>query len=167
MSGRESTSSMPADTEKMIIEHSCTRLQHLYCYYADHRMVDKFVELFTSDASLEIPGANFAGHTAIRESIAALGALPLEYRHITTNSIINTIDENRANGTCYLVVFNSDAKPNQSNTRPSDIPSTVGEYHDSFQRTRAGWRIASRQLIRVFRNPADPLLNPEGGPQDR
>lgn len=148
------------DVQSLLIEHACSRLQYQYCQFADRRMVDEFVGLFTSDATIEVPGMSpFSGHAAIRASIQALGSLPLVYRHITTNSLIEVIDDTRARGSCYLVVFNSEANVEGAGPCPSGIPSTVGEYHDSFQRTAQGWRIRSRRLVRVFRNPADPMLN--------
>jgi hypothetical protein len=146
------------DETRLRIELECTRLQQRYAVYADHREGEKFTELFAEDGSVEVPDAPpFVGHDAIRASIEALNALPLTYRHVITNSVIDVVDEDHATGICYLVVFNSDASADESGARPMRLPSTVGEYHDTFRRTAKGWRIQTRRLERVFRNPEDPM----------
>jgi hypothetical protein len=71
--------------------------------------------------------------------------------------VIDVIDENHATGLCYLVVFNSDAEPDASGARPMNLPSTIGEYHDTFRRTPRGWRIQTRRMQRVFRRTDDPM----------
>lgn len=146
------------DDERRAIEQECTRLQNRYCVHADHRQTEAFTKLFAEDGSVEVPDAPpFVGHQAIRASIEALSALPLTYRHLMTNSVVDVIDENRAEGLCYLVVFNSDADADESGARPINLPSTMGEYRDTFRRTPEGWRIQTRRLVRVFRNPDDPM----------
>jgi hypothetical protein len=140
------------EIEAMLIERACARLQTLYCIHADRRETEAFVQLFAEDGSVAVPEhPAFVGHEAIRWSIEALAALPVAMRHVMTNSVIDVIDADNATGLCYLTVWNSAEPADENGWRPIELPGTVGEYHDVFRRTPAGWRFASRQLTRVFR----------------
>lgn len=147
------------EIERMAAEHACTKLQSRYCLAADRGDVEGFVALFMPDASITIPEAPaFTGHEAIRASIQALAGLGVTMRHLMTNSVIEVEDAETASGACYLVVFNSAEPADAGGCRPSDAPSTVGEYHDTFRKTDAGWRFSSRRLTRVFRRTDDAVL---------
>jgi len=144
--------------ERLLIEHECARLQTLYTLYADRLDVEAFTQLFTPDGSIRVPEAPaFVGHDAIRASMRALAATGVTSRHLCTNSLIDVRDAASADGVCYLVVFNSAEPPDAMGFRPVDRPGTVGEYHDRFRRTPAGWRFESRELHRVFRRMDDPV----------
>ena len=141
------------DLERMLIEHACARLQALYCIHADRRETEAFVQLFTKDASIKVPEhPAFVGHEAIRWSIEALAALPVTMRHIMTNPVVEVTSAETATGLCYLTVWNSAAPADDNGWRPVEPPGTIGEYSDTFRRTADGWRFASRELTRVFRN---------------
>jgi hypothetical protein len=136
----------------MMIEHECQRLQVAYAVTADQGDVDGFVGCFAEDGEVVVPGAPpFVGHEAIRQSVVQLGALGVAYRHLISNSLITVHDGQSAAGICYLLTFNSAAPADAMGSRPIEAPGTVGEYHDEFVRTRAGWRIKRRELKRVFR----------------
>lgn len=128
------------------------RLQNAYAIAADHGDVEGFVNCFAEDGIVSVPGSpDFVGHTAIRASIVALGALGVTYRHIVTNSLITVDSTDAAHGICYLLTFNSSAPADPTGSRPIEAPGTVGEYVDQFVRTAAGWRIRHRTLARTFR----------------
>lgn len=146
------------ELERMAIEHACTRLQARYCLLADRGDADGFTALFTEDAAITVPEAPaFSGHAAIHASLKMLASLGVTMRHLMTNSVIDAESPERASGVCYLTVFNSAEAPDAGGSRPSAVPSTVGEYHDTFRRTADGWRISSRRLVRVFRRADDPV----------
>lgn len=138
--------------ETMLIEHHCMRLQTAYAIAADQGDVDSFVNCFSEDGAVSVPGSpTFSGHEAIRASIVALGSLGVTYRHVITNSLVTVDSFDAAHGICYLLTFNSSAPADDVGSRPIEAPGTVGEYVDEFVRTPAGWRIKHRVLRRVFR----------------
>lgn len=146
------------DEEAMLIEHACSRLQARYCILADRGDVEGFTALFTPDASITVPDApSFCGQAAIGASMRMLASLGVTMRHLMTNSVVEVTGPDSAVGVCYLTVFNSAEPPDAGGCRPSDIPSTVGEYADEFRRTQGGWRFSSRTLKRVFRRADDPV----------
>lgn len=138
--------------ERVLIERDCERLQVRYALAADTGDVEAFVGLFAENGSVEVPEhPAFVGHEAIRDSIRALAATVITMRHIITNRLVTVIDENQAEGICYLTVYNSDAEPDAQGMRPAGLPATIGEYTDQFVKTDTGWRFQSRVLQRVFR----------------
>jgi len=152
--------------ELAFIEHECLRLQALYCHTADRGDVEGFVGLFAPTASITVPEhPSFTGHDALRASIQALAASGVTFRHITTNGLIEATSADAARGSCYLVVFNSTAPADGDGWRPMSLPSTVGQYDDTFVRTPQGWRFQSRVLTRVFRRLDDPILAAARGAQ--
>ena len=138
--------------ERMLIEFYCQRLQTVYAVAADHGDVEAFVDCFTADGEILMPGAPvLRGHDAIRKSLIQLGSLGVVYRHLITNRLVDVVDSSRATGVCYLLTFNSSAAAESGGSRPIEAPGTVGEYHDRFVKTKLGWRIQRRELERVFR----------------
>jgi len=149
--------------DRMLAEQACQKLQMQYGVFADRGDVDGFVGLFAPDASITVPEhPPFAGHDAIRASIQALAATGLTMRHVITNPVIEVTDPFNATGVCYLTVFNSAAEADGSGTRPLALPTTVGEYADTFVQLADGWRFRSRVLTRVFRRIDDPMLAEAG-----
>jgi hypothetical protein len=145
--------------ERMVIEHECGKLQKLYGIYADQLEDELFADLFAPDASITVPEQPpFQGRDKLKEGIQQMRALGLVYRHVMTNNVVNVIDENRAEGVCYLMAFNSAATPDASGGRPMEAPTTLGEYKDTFRRTEKGWRFQSRVLRRVMRRADDNII---------
>jgi hypothetical protein len=136
----------------MLIEHACAKLQRQYGVFADRGDIEGFTNLFAADGSVAVPEAPpFVGHDAIRASIKALGEQGVTMRHVLTNNVVDAIDAQTAEGVSYLVVYNSQAEPDERGVRPVEAPATVGEYRDRFRLTADGWRFQSRVLTRVFR----------------
>ena len=145
--------------EKFLIEHECEKLQKLYGIYADQLEDDRFADLFTDDAFIQVPEQPpFKGREALRAGILQMKALGLVYRHVMTNNVVNVINQNHAEGLCYLMAFNSAASPDASGGRPMEMPTTLGEYKDTFRRTEMGWRFQSRVLGRVMRRADDNII---------
>lgn len=145
--------------ERMLIEHECGKLQKLYGIYADQLEDERFADLFAPDASITVPEQPpFQGREKLRDGILQMRALGLIYRHVMSNDVVNVIDENRAEGICYLMAFNSAAQPDASGGRPMEMATSIGEYHDTFRRTDKGWRFQSRVLKRVMRRADDNII---------
>jgi hypothetical protein len=122
----------------------------LYC--ADHHDDPGFVALFSEDAVLELRGRKLTGTAEIERFLAAR---PRERvtRHLFSPPAIDMIDAQSAKGVLYFLLH--EAQQGQEDAEghyPMTLPSAVGEYHDRFVLTEAGWRIASRQIVSVFRS---------------
>jgi len=145
--------------ERMLIEHECEKLQKLYGIYADRLEDEKFADLFAPDASIKVPEQPiYQGRERLREGIHQMRASGLTFHHVMTNNVVRAIDENRAEGLCYLMAFNSAAPANADGWRPMEMPTTLGEYKDTFRKTPQGWRFQSRELRRVMRRMDDNIL---------
>jgi hypothetical protein len=144
--------------QRMLIEHECGKLQKLYGIYADQLDTEKFGALFTVDAWIKVPEQPaFRGHAAVSAGIDQMRALGLMYRHVMTNNVVDAIDENRAEGFCYLLAFNSAAPADAFGARPMEMATTLGEYKDTFAKTTSGWRFQSRELRRVMKRADDNI----------
>jgi hypothetical protein len=145
--------------QRMLIEHACEKLQKLYGIYADQLDEERFADLFAADAWIKVPEQPpFKGREAVAAGIKQMRALGLVYRHVMTNNVVDAIDEDHAEGLCYLMAFNSAAPADASGSRPMEPATTIGEYKDAFVRTDAGWRFQSRELRRVMRRADDNII---------
>lgn len=126
---------------------ACTQLVMDYAFYRDRPDADAVANLFTADATMDLFGQKFAGREAIRDRIAAGVGGPI-YRHfVSTINVEVSEDARSASGVTYVIVYRGDE---------SELPQTltepvaIGEYHDQFQQTPDGWKIAARVFVPVF-----------------
>jgi hypothetical protein len=132
------------DLERMLAEHQCSKLMTLYCHYLDHPDPDGFAGIWAEDgmykpAALREP---MYGRQAIRDWMAAYPRNRLG-RHVTTNQLVQVVDEDHATGRSYAVVFR-EPEPREGVLSSQVVPRSVVEYFDEFRRTDEGWRIAER-----------------------
>ncbi len=72
-------------------------------------------------------------------------------RHFTSNIRIVAADADNADGVTYFMAVNHDAGTDDPELPlPVNLPFSIGEYHDTFVRTSASWRISHRMIKRVF-----------------
>jgi hypothetical protein len=136
----------------MLAERACEKLQIAYALTADQGDADGFTALFAEDASIHIPEyPPFAGHAAIHASLVALATSGVTMRHVVTNQHVTATGPRSAEGSCYLIVFDNPGQADANGLRGVRPPSTIGEYHDRFLLTPAGWRFGERRLTRVFK----------------
>jgi ketosteroid isomerase-like protein len=109
---------------------------------ADGGDVDAYVDLFTPDASWEMPGAPRKGHADIRSgSLARRSAGETgpgtHTRHVVTTTAV-TVNRDSAEADSYwLFLVDTSREPRVR---------LMGTYHDTFERTAAGWKLARRQI---------------------
>ena len=138
------------------IEAACVRLQQRYGTLAD-RQDPKFHELFTEDATITLPEyPPFTGLDTIMAGQAQWRESGTVMRHICTNFTIEVIDESRASGICYLLVFRHDPPQQAGTPVPFSQPVSIGEFHDTFVNQAGTWLFKSRTLKRVFRGMSAP-----------
>jgi hypothetical protein len=139
------------DIDRMLIEHECRKLMLLYCQHVDHLDPEAFSNLFAEDAYY-----NPAAHPEMNgrsEILAWAKAYPRNRRarHLSTNQVVEVIDADNAKGTSYAVVFRQE-DPVEGIPSGNVVPRAVVEYHDTFCRTKEGWRIATREYQYIFLN---------------
>jgi uncharacterized protein (TIGR02246 family) len=107
---------------------------------ADGDDVEAYVDLFTPDASWEMPGAMRRGHDDIRAgSIARRESGQIgpgaATRHVVGTSVV-TVDGDMAHAESTFQFF--------VDTTTTPTLSMIGTYQDHFVRTDAGWKLARR-----------------------
>jgi 3-phenylpropionate/cinnamic acid dioxygenase small subunit len=139
--------SVPERPAQDAIERACARLLLQSIRLFDQGDWNGFAQLFTPDGVFvraNEPAAPLAGRAAIVEALTARPAQRLT-RHVCTNIEIETGDEARAQGRCYLLLYSADAsQPADVGGHRADAVQRIGEYHDVYVRTSEGWRIARR-----------------------
>ncbi len=134
------------DSNRVLIERACARLQVLYTHYVDFGAAQRVAELFAPDGVFELMGQVLHGREAIAQRFAPLPPdSPVRVmRHVLTNQLITVLDERSAEGLVYLTFYagdDGDALP-----RGFDGPRMLGCYRDRFTLTDEGWRIAHRSV---------------------
>ena len=139
------------------IERACQRLILRSIRAFDERDWQTYARLFTPDGVFiraNQPAEPLVGREAIA---AALGSRSVRRitRHLCTNIEIEVLDEHRAEGRCYLLLFAGEAQAAAADSGgvPAQPPQRVGEYHDLFSLTAEGWRIARRTGRLVLHAP--------------
>jgi 3-phenylpropionate/cinnamic acid dioxygenase small subunit len=135
------------------IERECARLVLRSLRAFDERDWTGYSQLFTEDGVFvraNAPAEPLLGREAIRRALAQRPASRVT-RHLCTNLEIDVLDEERARGFCYLLLYAGDAsQPEAVLGRAADGVQRLGEYRDTFVRTSAGWRIGRREGRLVF-----------------
>ncbi|MCP5185317.1 MAG: nuclear transport factor 2 family protein [Pseudomonadales bacterium] len=123
------------------VEAACQRLIMDYAWYRDHPDAEAYGNLFTEDGTLTLFGETFRGRDAIRQRlISPTGGGTL---HQVTTLRVRQTGPDSAEGQSYVTVYVF-ARGDDPHVVPGF--AGVGEYHDLYQRTADGWRIASRTL---------------------
>ena len=140
-----------ANNLKLVSDADHIALQRLVteaAWRVDEGKSDTLYELFVENGQLVIGGHIYKG----RESIKNWG-IKIEQektyksiRHVTGNMRFLTLNNDTADGITILTVFMDDEKS-------SSIPWVVGEDHDSFVRTKEGWRFTNRRWVQLFVRP--------------
>jgi len=107
-----------------------------YCHLVDSGEIEAWVECFTDDGVLEVPGIRTEG----REALLAMGAGIRENaaanpsRHVVTNVLID-VDGDQASSQSYLIMVSASVPP---------VLRITGTYRDRIRRVDGRWRFAER-----------------------
>jgi SnoaL-like domain len=141
--------------EKRLIQGECRELVVLLTHHSDHGAHEQAVDLFTPDGTWIRGGKPFTGRAEMLKSFAR-GSGTTVIRHFTSNICIEVTDERTATGVTYYIAFNHDpGTATPALPLPLDAPFSLGEWHDRFVRTPAGWRFAHREVKRLFQRAGD------------
>jgi hypothetical protein len=142
------------DSERRTIEQTCRDLVVLMCQLSDHGEREKAVDLFSPDGTWIRGGKPYKGRAEMLGSFAAPATQVI--RHLTSNILITVKDDNSAEGVTYYLAFHTDPKtPNPKLPLALEPPFSLGEWHDKFVRTPAGWRFSHREVKRFFQHVGD------------
>jgi hypothetical protein len=145
-------------SERIAIERECERLMIDYATHADFRDDDAFANLFAEDGELNLTGQPMRGREGIRSGMK-LRPANRESRHVITNMSVKVIDDGHAEGVCYLTLFRKDVA--EGERRPlarNGPPDVVGDYHDTYVKTGAGWKFKTRRVRVAFLGPDFPRV---------
>lgn len=139
------------------IERICTRLIHELARHTDTADYPAALALYTDDAVMERDGERFAGIEALRAAYAARPPNRLT-RHVISNTVVRVAAPDAAEAISYVTVYRH--RLSEAGLEPPYLlngADALGEYHDRFTRTGAGWRLASRitRTILQFKNPVE------------
>jgi hypothetical protein len=140
------------DVERLLIERNCTRLSIDYGRLVDFGQAAQAADLFTEDGTCELSAGRFDGIGAIRAFFEKRQAqADVVSRHVMTNIAVDVHDAEHASGVVYLTFYRVAGHAGDG-PAPLGPPSYVGSYADTYRRTSAGWRIASRIASTAFKS---------------
>ena len=137
------------DSQLQQIKQACEILVLDYANHRDQSLGERLAQLFTEDAELLVNGQTFVGREALRNRFKAPATQT--FRHMMSNVQITVTGETQATGVSYALIFAGAIEP-QNPGAPIVVSDflAMGEYHDTFELTDVGWRIASRRFVPVF-----------------
>jgi hypothetical protein len=136
--------------ERKQIEQEIRDLVIGLTHYGDHREAEKAVALFADDGTWLRGGKPLKGHAEILDSYKR-GSATQVTRHMNGGTSVTIKDANHAESVTYYTALHHDPKTESPKfPLPFDPPFSMGEWHDKFVRTAAGWRFASRETKRLF-----------------
>lgn len=139
----------------MADERACERLIMEYTHLVDGGNAIAIADLFTSDGVWCTDDFSMDGQDEIRAGFGRRQEVARrQSRHVCTNVVV-TVDGDMATGLCYLVNYRHDSDTGAAEKpAPAGLPKYVGQYHDTFVRTSAGWRFQRRYCDMVFVRPS-------------
>jgi hypothetical protein len=117
-----------------------TNTLYQYCRGMDSLDMDLIAGAFTEDGFLDIgpePRLQTRGASAIHEAMKRMKRFTRSSHHLS-NIQIEFQDKDRASCVSYVLAWHETADGHSG--------TMMGQFHDEFLRTTAGWRILKRQL---------------------
>jgi ketosteroid isomerase-like protein len=135
------------DHDRLAIEQACARLATAFHVHIDAFEHDAVLGLFAEDALWVHPMAGeLRGREAMKAYLDSKSTKPAAM-HVTSNILIDVIDENHAKGRVYYTFYYDGEGRNPALLTG---PMAVGQYRDEYVRTDAGWRFSYREPKNVF-----------------
>lgn len=145
------------DLHALLAERVITRLMTDDTTFVDFGHAERIAELFTDDGVWDGPGVRMEGRAEILRFFSRRAEVSRRTsRHVVTNIAIDLEGVDAARALSYLVNFRHDARGEVVLPVPSGAPKYIGEYHDRFVRTGAGWRFAERTFTNAFLREPSP-----------
>ena len=136
--------------ERVAIEAECTRLINDFVWYADTSDYEKTIALFMPDCTFGYDGGTlYQGHDGLRTLFGMLAANQRKSVHITTNVLVDVIDEDNAESKAYSKIFFKD----DPGAGPL-APFTIMRFDCRFSRADGNWRASQWRTRFDFRTSA-------------
>ena len=133
--------------DRLAIEQACARLVTAFHVHIDAFEHDSVIGLFAEDAVWVHPMVGpLHGHAPMRQYLDSKSRKPTAM-HITTNILIDVIDDKHAKGRAYYTLYYDGEGRDPA---PITGPTAVGQYADEFIRTDKGWRFSRRAPKNFF-----------------
>ena len=139
---------MDAKEQQAVID-ACRNLVIDLVHLGDHGEVEKAVDLWQPDGTWIRGGKPFTGRAELIE-LFKRGSATTVIRHIVTDTRVIVKDADHATGVSYYLAVNNDPKTDSPKMPLPLEPFSMGEWHDEYVRTPAGWRFAKREVKRIF-----------------
>lgn len=137
------------EAERLKIEQACRDLVTKLNHHHDHRRGEDAVALFAEDGCWIRRGRAVRGKVDLL-AMYRRGGTQVN-RHMATATLVTVLDDDHAESVTYYMALHHDpGTPDAKLPLPFEPPTTMGEWHDKFVRTREGWRFAERNTVRVF-----------------
>lgn len=153
------------DLSRLLAERACEQLVITYAELIDFDKAELVADLFIPNGVWESDKSRKVGEDRIRKDFGIRQRrMPRVSRHVCTNISITVISDEEATGLTYFTLYRDDVRSGSKFARLS-APTMLGEYHDRFVLTEAGWRFASRKVKTTFLrgkrvNPGRKKLSP-------
>ena len=127
------------ESNELAVRNLLARIAHT----ADHGNLEEYVELFTEDASWELPDGARRGRADIRAGAeerrgSGLTGPGSGSRHVITTVAVRLVGAERAEADSYFLFFRD------TPTRPTVF--NMGHYRDVFRYDDGAWHLARRQI---------------------
>jgi SnoaL-like protein len=132
------------------IVQACRDLVLVITQHGDHGEAEEAAALFAEGGTLIRGGREYTGEA---ELLAAYRDQPQSQiaRHLNGGTVVEVLDEDHAIGVTYYLAYRHESSGEAVELPvPLGQPFSIGEWHDRFVRTPAGWRFSSRETKRVF-----------------
>lgn len=127
---------------------ACSALIADYAYYIDHRAFDQAVRLFTEDGRIERPDLVSNGQVEIAAHWNSRPSSVVTC-HVCSPPSFRDIADQVATAVTYFTLYHLNHVGD--GTPPMADPIALGEFHDEFALTAAGWRIKLRKVKAVLK----------------
>jgi ketosteroid isomerase-like protein len=135
------------DRDRQAIEQACARLVTAFHVHIDAFEHDAVLNLFAKDAVWVHPMAGtLTGEAEFKAYLDSKSTKP-QAMHVTTNILIDVIDEDHAKGRAYYTFYYDGEGRDPA---VLETPMAVGQYRDEFIRTADGWKFSHRHPKNVF-----------------
>ena len=128
------------ETQKVLIEHACTKQIIKFASLNDANAYDELVKLFTEQGEFARPSRPsdvVVGRAAILE---AFQQRPLRKSvHVVSNIIVNVINSTEATASSLIVLYSA------ASGEIAELPVLIGGFEDRLTLTDGEWLFASRR----------------------
>lgn len=147
------------DIAELADHHAIVSLTHAYCWALDTRQWDELEAVFLPEATAVLGSPELHGIEAIKQRVAeALSHLDDSQHMVNTHQVV--VDGDTATCRCYF--FAQHVRRAASETGDGGRHFVVaGRYEDRCVRTADGWRIAHRELVRMWTEGNRTVVRPD------